>query len=184
MEEVEDTDTGKGLCVDVCEDGRSRGSVHRTKLGEDEVKLAEGVDDNEQVGDLELLCIPKKGPGANADIAQNVVRHITKNLGTLLGTVGVELPNTIEPSKLDDLLRREKPSDEVGLRTPERGVCVINLFHRGCTVECILLNSKIVGEGGRCKPFSGALFDAHSHKMVSLSKSRGGDAGREEEIDG
>ena len=60
VEEVEDTNTGKGLGVDVCEDGRERGSVHGAELGEDEVKLAEGVDDNEHVRDLEFFCVPEE----------------------------------------------------------------------------------------------------------------------------
>lgn len=62
VDEVEDTNTSEGLSVDVGEDGRGGGRVHRAELGEDEVKLAEGVDDDKYVGELESLRIPRKHP--------------------------------------------------------------------------------------------------------------------------
>ena len=62
VEEVENANTGKGLSIDVCENGRETLGVHGTKLGEDEVKLGEGVDDDENVGELEILGVPRKGP--------------------------------------------------------------------------------------------------------------------------
>ena len=62
VDEVEDADTSKGLSVHMCENGRETLGVHGAKLGEDEVKLAEGVDDNEQVGDLQRFGIPKHHP--------------------------------------------------------------------------------------------------------------------------
>lgn len=63
VEKVEDANTSESLGVDVCEDGRGRRSVHRAELGEDEVKLAEGIDNNKHVGDLELFRVPEEHPG-------------------------------------------------------------------------------------------------------------------------
>lgn len=62
MEEIENTDAGKGLSIDVCENGRETLGVHGTKLGEDEVKLGEGVYDDENVGELEIFAVPRKCP--------------------------------------------------------------------------------------------------------------------------
>jgi hypothetical protein len=62
VEEIENTNTGKGLSIDVCKDGRKTLGVHGTKLGEDEVELGEGVDDDENVRELEILAVPRKGP--------------------------------------------------------------------------------------------------------------------------
>jgi hypothetical protein len=59
VEEIENANTGEGLSVDVCEDGGETLGVHGAELGEDEVELRERVDDDEYVGHLEILTIPK-----------------------------------------------------------------------------------------------------------------------------
>lgn len=55
VEEIENTNAGKGLSVDVRENGRETLGVHGSKLGEDEVKLTERVDYDKQVRDLKVL---------------------------------------------------------------------------------------------------------------------------------
>jgi len=122
VEEVENANTGKGLSVDVCEDGRETLGVHGTKLGEDEVKLGEGVDDDENVGELEIFAVPRKGPRANTDISQNVVGDEVDDLvqfALLLGLAGIKLPQAVQPGELDDLLREEEATDKVRLGRPE-----------------------------------------------------------------
>ena len=62
MKEVKDTDACEGLRNDVCENGARRLGVHGRELGEDIVQLAQAVDDDEDVGDFELLGIPENHP--------------------------------------------------------------------------------------------------------------------------
>ena len=62
MEEVKNTDTGKCPGDNVGEDGARRLGIHRRKLCEDIVQLGQAVDDDEYVGDLELLSVPKDHP--------------------------------------------------------------------------------------------------------------------------
>ena len=62
MEEVKNTDTSKSPGDNVCEDGARGFGVHRWELGEDIVQLGQAVDDDEYVGDLELLSVPENHP--------------------------------------------------------------------------------------------------------------------------
>jgi hypothetical protein len=62
VEEIENANTGKGLSVDVCEDGGETLGVHGAELGEDEVKLGERVDDDECIGDLQCFRVPREHP--------------------------------------------------------------------------------------------------------------------------
>lgn len=87
-------------------------------------------------------------------------------LCTLLGLVGVKLPETVQPGKLHNLLGSEESSNEVRLRRPERGVCIVDVLHRRCAVESILLGSKVVDERSRCEPLGGAVFNAHVDGVV------------------
>ena len=87
-------------------------------------------------------------------------------LCTLLGLVGVKLPEAVQPSKLDNLLGSEEGSNEVRLRRPERGVSIIDVLHRRCAVKSILLGSKVVDERSRCEPLGGTVFNAHIDGVV------------------
>ena len=62
MEEVKNTDTSKSSGDDIGEDGARGLGIHRWELGEDIVQLGQAVDDDENVGDLELLSIPEDHP--------------------------------------------------------------------------------------------------------------------------
>ena len=62
MEEVKNTDTSKRPGDNVGEDGARGLGIHGRELGEDIVQLAQAVDDDENVGDLELLRVPEDHP--------------------------------------------------------------------------------------------------------------------------
>ena len=62
MEEVKNTDTSKGPRDNIREDGARGLGIHRWELGEDIVQLGQAVDDDENVGDLELLSVPEDHP--------------------------------------------------------------------------------------------------------------------------
>ena len=62
MEEVKNTDTGKGPRNNIRENGARGFGVHGRELGEDIEQLGQAVDDDEDVGDFELLGIPKNHP--------------------------------------------------------------------------------------------------------------------------
>ena len=62
MEEVKNADTGKSPGDNIGEDGARGLGIHRRELGEDIVQLGQAVDDDENVGDLELLSVPKDHP--------------------------------------------------------------------------------------------------------------------------
>ena len=101
---------------------------------------------------------------ADTNITDSVVRNKVYNLlelGTLLGLVGVELVETVQPCELHNLLRCEEGTNEVWLRAPERSVSVVDILHRRCAVEAILLSCKVVEEREGRQPASGTVFDAH-----------------------
>jgi len=62
VQQVEYTYSGKGLGNDVSEYGRGRGSVHGSKLCCTVEQLGECVDDDENVGALEVGRIPEEEP--------------------------------------------------------------------------------------------------------------------------
>ena len=63
MQQVEDTDTGKGLCDDVGEEGGAGVGVHGSQLCGAVEELGDCVDDDEDVGNLELVGFPEEQPG-------------------------------------------------------------------------------------------------------------------------
>lgn len=62
MEEIEDTDTSKSSGDNVGEDGARGLGIHGRELGEDIIQLGQAVDDDEEVGDFEMLAIPEDHP--------------------------------------------------------------------------------------------------------------------------
>lgn len=62
MEEVKNADTGKGLGNNMGEDGARGLGIHGCEPAEDIVQLGQAIDDDEEVGDLELLGIPEYHP--------------------------------------------------------------------------------------------------------------------------
>jgi hypothetical protein len=63
VEEIKNTDTSESLGDDVGQDGRGRVCVHLAKAESTVVDLGEGVDDDEDVGDVETVCVPEECPG-------------------------------------------------------------------------------------------------------------------------
>lgn len=62
MDEIENTDAGERLGDDMSEDGGGGTGVHGKEFAEDIVELGQTVDNNEDVGDLQLLRIPEDHP--------------------------------------------------------------------------------------------------------------------------
>lgn len=62
MEEVKNTDTSKSPGDNIGKDGARGLGVHGWELGEDIVQLGQAVDDDEYVGDFELLSVPENHP--------------------------------------------------------------------------------------------------------------------------
>lgn len=62
MEEVKDTDTGKGPGHNIGKDGACGLGIHWLEPGEDIVQLGQAVDDDEYVGDFQLLGVPEYHP--------------------------------------------------------------------------------------------------------------------------
>lgn len=72
MEEVEDTDAGECLGDDVGEDGRGGVCVHGADFGGEVVELGEGVDGDEDVGDVEPFGVPEDHPGWRGESEMHV----------------------------------------------------------------------------------------------------------------
>ena len=62
MEKVKNTDTSEGPGHNVCENGARGLGVHGRELGEDIIQLTQAVDDDEDVGDFEVLSVPEYHP--------------------------------------------------------------------------------------------------------------------------
>lgn len=62
MEEVKNTDTGEGLGNNMGKDGARGLSIHGRELAEDIEQLGQAIDDDEEVGNFELLSIPEYHP--------------------------------------------------------------------------------------------------------------------------
>jgi len=66
--------------------------------------LHDAVDPDEDVGGLEGLAVPEEHPGADADVADGVVRDELDDLVELFllgGVVGGVLPELVEPCELE-----------------------------------------------------------------------------------
>lgn len=62
MEEIEDANTRKRLRDNVGQDGAGRFGVHGLDLGHDVEELGEGIDGDEDVGDVKAALVPEKHP--------------------------------------------------------------------------------------------------------------------------
>ena len=62
MQEVEDADAREGLGDNVGEPVGSGGAVERLEGGGDIAQLGEGIDDDEDVGGLEIVGVPEEHP--------------------------------------------------------------------------------------------------------------------------
>lgn len=126
---------------------------------------------------------------ANADVANSVVRNELDDpvqlLLVLLALLGVELPQAVEPGKLEELLREEEATDEVRVWAPEGEVTVVDVLHvwlgehsifcvSMSTLEVVsngfklTLASKVIEERGRSKPPGGRVRETHDCKFEML----------------
>lgn len=120
MQQIEDADAGEGLRVEVGEDGAGAAGVHGAELRDEVVELGEGVDGDEEVGELEVVAVPEDHPGADAEVADGVVGDVggeDVEFGALGGLGGGEFVEAVEPGELDELLGGEESADELGLGT-------------------------------------------------------------------
>ena len=62
VQEVENADAGEGLGDNVGEQGRGRVCVHGAEFGSYVVELGEGIDGDEDVGDVETFGVPEDHP--------------------------------------------------------------------------------------------------------------------------
>lgn len=69
VQKIEDTNAGKGLGYNVCEDGASGVGVHRLDLGRDVVELGQGVDGDEDIGDVETTIVPEEHPHLTVSVS-------------------------------------------------------------------------------------------------------------------
>ena len=63
MEEVKNTNTSEGPGDNIGENGTRGLGIHGWESGEDIVQLGQAVDNDEDVGDFEMLGIPEYHPG-------------------------------------------------------------------------------------------------------------------------
>ena len=68
---------------------------------------------------------------------------------------------------MEELLREEEAGDEEGLRAEEGEVRVVDLFHRGCAPDAVLLGGEIIEEACWGQPAGGGEGDAHVDDVVS-----------------
>ena len=99
-------------------------------------------------------------PTCNAKVSKGVIRdkvdHLIQLL-PLLGDLRVELPKTVQPPNLEELLWEEKARDEKWLRGPEAQVLIMDIFHVGRRQHPIILASKVDQEAGWRQPFRCAV---------------------------
>lgn len=81
MQEVKDANAGKGFGHDVGEDGGGRVRVHGADLGGDVVELGQGVDGDEDVGDVEAFGVPENHPGWRGIVSYNFLGQVGGDLG-------------------------------------------------------------------------------------------------------
>ena len=101
----------------------------------------------------------------NTQISNSVVWHVIDHLVQLLPLrrilLWIHLVESIEPAKLDKLLREKESSNEEGLWAEKRLVCIMDIFHIGRGEHAILLGDKVDHKRGRCQPFGRRVRNAH-----------------------
>ena len=106
--------------------------VHPIELGETIPQLSRGVDDDEDIAEIQTVAIPEEHPGTYARVAQRIVRDEFDDLIEFFGLLrvaGVKTPEPVQPGELEDLLREEEGADEVGLGGEEGEIAVVDVLH-------------------------------------------------------
>jgi hypothetical protein len=104
VQEVQDANAREGLRNDVRQDAAPALGVHRLELCGDVPNLHDAVDPDEDVGGLKGLAVPEEHPGADADVADGVVRnelHDLVEFFLLRWVVGGVFPELVEPGELE-----------------------------------------------------------------------------------